>query len=78
MDKVDVLTVASLIEALKGCEPTARVVIAGREGGLFDIVGTQPAYVALHVNSVPGSGPHDFAGISPAPGVPAVILRRNA
>lgn len=56
------LTVEGLIERLKSCPSTARVVVRGYEGGVSDVVGIKDVYIRLHVNPEGHYGEHAVCG----------------
>lgn len=59
-----VLTVGDLIALLQDADPTAPVVIAGREGGYECVRAVAEQPLRLNVNKLEGFGPHE----APAPG----------
>ena len=56
------IRVRDLIDALKGHDPEAPVVLTGRVGGFSDVLGVQPVPLKLYVNTMQGFGPHDVPG----------------
>lgn len=67
------MTVAELIELLKKCDQSARVVTTGYEGGYCDINELVPIRLKLNVNDEWYLGPHEPTGTK-GDGVDAIVL----